>query len=177
MSNDFHPFVRFVIVCWSFHGKCDVQLLSLIVLWRILSLLLRLARECCMLHCALWREKERERERVMYVAMTSQDCLAAVSLSLKRKNNFKVRARALAGTLASLKAQVKELEQHQDFLSLWKADTHTGADVEGSLVDIEFQGLDGGRVHAHRAVLVSLFPLVLLVSTRTQTFSEGNYMA
>lgn len=77
------------------------------------------------------------------------------SATVKRKDNLKVRARAAAGVVASLRAQVKELEQQRDFLVSWKAETFGGADVEGSFADVGFQGLDGDRVHAHKAVLVS----------------------
>lgn len=77
------------------------------------------------------------------------------SSTVKRRDNLKVRARAAAGVVAGLRAQVKELEQQRDFLVSWKAETFAGVDGEGSFVDVEFQGLDGDRVHAHKAVLVS----------------------
>ena len=83
------------------------------------------------------------------------DRLPLDSSAAKRRDNFKVRARAAAGVVASLRAQVKELEQQRDFLVSWKADTFVGADIERSFVDVEFQGLDGDRVHAHKAILVS----------------------
>lgn len=68
---------------------------------------------------------------------------------------MKVRARAAAGVVASLRAQIKELQQQRDFLVTWKADMFTGADAEGSLVDVELQGVDGDRVHAHKAILTA----------------------
>ncbi|XP_024372919.1 uncharacterized protein [Physcomitrium patens] len=74
---------------------------------------------------------------------------------VKRRDNLKVRARAAAGVVASLRAQIKELQQQRDFLVTWKADMFTGADAEGSLVDVELQGVDGDRVHAHKAILAS----------------------
>jgi hypothetical protein len=86
---------------------------------------------------------------------TTVGSLPLDSSTVIRRDNLKVRARAAAGVVTSLRAQVKELEQQRDFLVSWKAETFAGADVEGSFVDVEFQGLDGGRVHAHKAVLVS----------------------
>ena len=86
---------------------------------------------------------------------TAVGSVPLTSLLVKRRDNLKVRARAAAGVVAGLRAQVKELEQQRDFLVSWKAEMFSGADVEGSFVDVEFQGLDGDRVHAHKAVLVS----------------------
>jgi len=81
-----------------------------------------------------------------------------LSLSIvKRKDNLKVKAREVAGTTANLRIQVKELEQQRDFLITWKANIHNGVDVKDTHVDVEFQGLNGDRVHAHKAILVCYF--------------------
>lgn len=74
--------------------------------------------------------------------------------SLKRKDNLKVKAREVAGTVASLRAQVKELEQQRDFLITWEADMCNGINKDNNYVDVEFQGVDGDRVYAHKAILV-----------------------
>lgn len=79
--------------------------------------------------------------------------------TMKRKDNLKVKAREAAGIVANLRTQVKELEQQRDFLITWKANMYTGVDAESSHVDVEFQGLDGDRIHAHKAILVSFCKL------------------
>jgi len=78
---------------------------------------------------------------------------------VKRKDNLKVKAREVAGIVANLRTQLKELEQQRDFLITWKDNIYTGVDVEDTHVDVEFQGLDGDHVHAHKAILVSFCKL------------------
>lgn len=67
-----------------------------------------------------------------------------------------------ADKVRSLEAHVKELERQRDFLTLWKPDLYSGADIEGSHVDVQLQASDGYSVHAHKAVLVSscVIPLI-----------------
>jgi len=87
-----------------------------------------------------------------------------LSLSIvKRKENLKVKAREVAGTIVNLRTQAKELEQQRDFLITWKANIHNGVDAKNTHVDVEFQGLDGDRVHAHKAILVCFLPIDTIV--------------